>query len=113
MTDTPEKTVLVAVDENGNRVGEDNARAKLSNHEVDLIRDLWEEGRVDPSKRLSLREIADKFETSKGHIHDIVNFRRRGAWASSTRRVPVRYGDRDTSFRPSEGPKAGGNDNGE
>ena len=59
------------VDDHGNRVGEDHPRAKLTDHEVELIRQLHEEG------GLSLREIAEKFEVTKGTVHDIVNYRRR------------------------------------
>jgi predicted DNA binding protein len=44
---------------------------RLTDHEVELVRQVYEMGGI------SLRELADKFEVSKQHIHDIVTFRRR------------------------------------
>lgn len=44
---------------------------RLTDHEVELVRQVYEMGGI------SLREIAEKFEVSKQHIHDIVTFRRR------------------------------------
>lgn len=43
----------------------------LTDHEVELVRQVHEMGGI------SLSEIAEKFEVSKQHIHDIVTFRRR------------------------------------
>ena len=43
----------------------------LTDHEVELVRQVYEAGGI------SLREVAEKFEVSKQHIHDIVTFRRR------------------------------------
>jgi hypothetical protein len=43
----------------------------LTDHEVELVRQVYEMGGI------SLRQVAEKFEVSKQHIHDIVTFRRR------------------------------------
>jgi hypothetical protein len=43
----------------------------LTDHEVELVRQVHEKG------GLSLAQIAEKFEVSKQHVHDIVTFRRR------------------------------------
>lgn len=75
-------TKLVGVDERGNRVGEDHPRAHLSNHEVDLIRDLAEGG-------MAQRMIAEKFEISRGTVSDIVRFRRRASYPVGFRRVAL------------------------
>lgn len=82
-------TRLVAVDDNGNRVGEDHPRAKLTNAEVDLIRQLWEERDEHP---ISIRQIAEKFEVGKSIIHGIVTFQRRATYPTGFRRVAVTPG---------------------
>lgn len=73
---------LVGLNEKGSRVGETHHRAKLTDHDVDLIRDLRDEG-------LTYQEIADKFEVSKSTIRDIVKCRRRWQRPDTWKRVPV------------------------
>lgn len=68
------KKRLVGVNERGLRVGEDHQRAKLSNHEVELIRQLHEGG-------MSYRALAEKFEISLGMAWNICNFRLRAQTA--------------------------------
>lgn len=58
--------MLVAINERGMRVGEDHQRAKFTNHEIDLIRDLHDDG-------MPISEIARKFEVSKSYVHDVVH----------------------------------------
>lgn len=79
-------TKIVGVDENGNRVGEDHPKAKLTDHEVELIRELYEGG------GLSMREIAEKFEVAKSTIVAIVNFNRRATAPMGWRRVKIGKG---------------------
>lgn len=74
---------LVGLNEKGSRVGETHHRARLTDHDVDLIRDLREE------YGLTYQEIADKFEVSKSTIRDIVKCRRRWQRPESWKRVPV------------------------
>jgi len=50
--------------------GEANFKAKHSNHDVELWRQLYEEG-------LTVPQIAEKFEASQGTIRDVVSFRTR------------------------------------
>lgn len=80
---------LVGVDERGNRVGEDHPRAKLSNAEVDLMFELREPS--DGSRPMSYREIAEKFEVSKGHVSDILSnrCRRRASYPVAFRRIAI------------------------
>lgn len=65
---------LVGVNERGIRVGEGHQRSKLSDHDVELIRELAEDG-----MRYSL--IAAKFEISKGTVGRICRYERRGQTA--------------------------------
>lgn len=55
---------------NGYRVGETHHRAKLTDHDVELIRLLHEDG-------MSCTEIATKFECSRSTISDIANYKQR------------------------------------
>lgn len=75
---------LIGVNENGLRVGETHHRAKLSDHDIDLIRELHEEG-------LGYRRIAEKFEVSWLTVRDIVKCRRRGQtvsrWKAAKKRL--------------------------
>lgn len=65
------KYKLVGVSEKGARCGEAHPRARLSDEDIDLIRELHEAG-------VGYRTIAAKFETSKSTVRDIVKCRRRG-----------------------------------
>jgi predicted DNA-binding protein (UPF0251 family) len=71
------KNRMVAVNEGQRRIGEQHPRAVLSDHEVELVHALREDG-------LSLAEIARKMEVSKGCIWKIVHGYRRG-------QVPARW----------------------
>lgn len=77
----PEPTRIVAVNERGDRVGEDHPRAKLTNHEVELIRELYEFGGI------TMRQIAEKFEVAPATICGIVNYRQRATIPAGWRRV--------------------------
>ncbi len=62
---------LVAVGENGRRLGEDHQRAKLTNTQVDAIIEAYDTGVV------SYASLARTYEVSKSTIRDIVKGRRR------------------------------------
>lgn len=53
------------------RRGDDHHQAKLTDHDVELIRQLHEEG------GLTHRELAEKFDCSRQNISAIVNYRSR------------------------------------
>lgn len=74
---------MVAVNENGCRVGETHHRAKLTDHDVDLIRELHEE------HGLSYSQLAEKFGCSKSTIRDYCQYRRRCQFPEKWRRVRV------------------------
>ena len=73
---------MVAVNEQGLRIGDSHGNAKLSNREVELLLTLREEG-------WSYRKLADKFEISKGHARDICKGRRRCQTAMRFKEVCV------------------------
>ncbi len=74
------KPPLVHIGEYGKRVGETHGRAKLSDHEIDLVRQLKEEG-------MPAAEIAEKFEVSKRYVYKLANFERRASIVAEYRRV--------------------------
>jgi hypothetical protein len=78
---------LVGIDERGNRCGEDHPRAKLSDAEVELIRELAEPS--DGSTPMAKAEIARKFEVRRSTVSDIVHFRQRASYPVGWRRVMV------------------------
>lgn len=51
--------------ENGYRVGDSHHNARLTDHEVELIRQLRADG-------MKVRELARKFEVSKGYISKVL-----------------------------------------
>lgn len=63
--------VVVKLNERGNRIGESNPMAEVSDHDVELALQLHEEG-------FSLQWLADKFEVSKSCIRWWVCGGRRG-----------------------------------
>ena len=69
---------IIGLNELHRRVGQDHHNAKLTNHDVDLIRDLRE------SYGLTYESIAEKFECSKSTVRDIVKCNRRAQY-------PVRF----------------------
>ena len=75
---------LVALDERGRPIGEDHHRAKLSDHDVELMRQMYEEGMA------SYGQLAVMFECSKGQVWGIVNYTERAVSPAGYRRVPRR-----------------------
>lgn len=61
---------IVAVNVAGLRIGEDHPNAKLTDAEVELIRQMHEAG-------MGYEELADKFEVSKWAIGRICRYERR------------------------------------
>ncbi len=61
---------LVAVNESGLRIGEDHPRAKLTDAEVERLRQLHAEG-------IGYRRLAVIFEVNRATVRDIVKFRTR------------------------------------
>lgn len=70
--------VVVAINEKGRRIGDSHQRSRISNHDVDLMRELREE------HRLSYKELAEKFDVSESLVKQICNYRIRS-------QTPVRW----------------------
>ncbi len=79
------KNRLVPVNDQRRRIGQDHPGAVLTDHEVELVHRLREEG-------LSLGEIARKMEVSKGCVWKIVSGYRRGQVPAGWVRVRDRGG---------------------
>lgn len=71
---------LIAVNDCGLRVGESHPKARLTDHEVDLVRSLFFGG-------MSYLEIAKKFGVSKWSIARICRFERRTQVAVRLKKV--------------------------
>lgn len=63
---------LVAVNEQGRLIGESHPRSKLSNKDVDLIRELADDG-------MSYQRIAEKFDCARSTVQAIVECRIRAS----------------------------------
>lgn len=85
------KTKLVGVNEKGYRIGEDHPQAKLSDADVELIRELhFEHG-------LSYGEIARKWDEgevtiTKQTVYLICTYQIRAQVAAAWKRKPVKEG---------------------
>lgn len=73
----------VAVSDAGCRVGEYHPKARLSDAQVDLIRDIWEEGFA------GYATLAKHFGVSKSTIRDICRYERRNVAPTRWKRVSV------------------------
>lgn len=80
-TTVQKKARMVAVNENGQRIGEDHPRAVLTNHEVELLLALHTEG-------YGTGWLAVKFEISRFHVWRIVTGRKRAQIAARFKRNP-------------------------
>lgn len=69
------KKRLVALNDRGCRIGETHPRAKLSDHDVDLVFELRDSG-------MTLAAIAEKLDVTKGTVWKIITGRRRGQTAA-------------------------------
>lgn len=68
---------FVAVNGAGRRIGQDHPRAKLANHEIELIVKLYEEHPVGDPRHMGYRQLARKFEVHRQTIAKIVRAERR------------------------------------
>lgn len=84
------KKQLVGINERGQRVGEDHPMAKLSNHDVDLIRELAEERDANGRRRWGRRRLAQKFDCSPWTIQSIIENRFRMQPACAFKAVEAR-----------------------
>jgi hypothetical protein len=69
------------------RVGEGHQHAKLTDAQVDQIRDEYEDGVEGRGPRIGYRALAKKWNVPKRTIRDIVNYNRRNHWPAHWKRV--------------------------
>lgn len=74
----------VGVNELGRRIGEDHVNARLTNSEVDLLLELWDEGRG-----MSYRQLGEKFDISKSGARKICKGQNRCQRATRYKTVHV------------------------
>lgn len=72
----------VAVNDKGARIGGDHHRARLTDTEVELIRNLHEEG-------MNYETLAEKFEISRGTVGRICRFERRAQTQAGFKEVHI------------------------
>lgn len=73
---------LIAMNDAGRRVGQDHHNARLTDGEVELIRELAEGG-------MRYIDIAEKFEINRSTVGKICRFERRGQSVDHFKRVHV------------------------
>lgn len=75
---------LLKFDESGNRIGESNPAAILSDHEVELMLELRREVGPDGRPVHSYLWLAEKFEVSRETVRSICTGRRRACFVART-----------------------------
>ena len=84
---TPVKR-FVALNESGTRrIGEDHAGAKLTDAQVERIRDEYEAHPPGDPLHIGYRLLAKRWGVSKRTIRDIVSYSTRNQWAGRWKRV--------------------------
>lgn len=73
---------LRAVNENGHVIGQSHGRAKFTDAEVEMMRQLREEG-------MKLREIAGIFECALVTVHSICKYKRRAQTAARYKEIEL------------------------
>ncbi len=79
-----EKKKRINTNDRGNRIGDSHPRAKLSDEQVEEIRELYDDGFY------SYLTLAKRFGVDKWTIRDIVKFRRRNVTPSAYPYKPKR-----------------------
>ncbi len=74
---------LIAVNELGRRIGEDHQHARLSDEQVERIRDLHED------HGLKYSQLAEMFQVSKSMIAGVCQYRRRAQTPFGWKRLEV------------------------
>lgn len=86
----PVKSRYVALNESGTqRIGEDHPRAKITDAQVESMRDEYEAGLEGTGPRIGYRLLAKKYEVSKRTVRDIVHYLKRNQWADRWKKVKV------------------------
>jgi hypothetical protein len=82
------RTRFVALNETGTqRIGEDHPRAKLSDAQVEAMRDDYEAHPPGHPQHVGYRALAKKYGCSKRTARDICNYTKRNQWAARWKRI--------------------------
>lgn len=79
--------VVVQLNERGNRIGQSNPMAKLTDHEVELLLELREERDESGRRKYGYGWLAKKFEVSRSCVQWLCNGGRRGQAAVRVKEV--------------------------
>lgn len=74
--------IVVMVNECGSRIGQDHPGAKLTDHEVELMRKLYEQG-------MGYKRLAQRFEASIRTVRGIVQYKRRAQTCGGFKTIEV------------------------
>ncbi|CAB4198792.1 hypothetical protein UFOVP1324_19 [uncultured Caudovirales phage] len=79
----------MALNESGTqRIGEHHARAKLSDAQVEAIRDIYEKHPVGHPLHIGYKNLMKMFPgVAKRTLRDIVNYDKRNQWAGSWKKI--------------------------
>jgi hypothetical protein len=75
---------IISVNDRGLRIGEDHPKAKLTDHEVDLIREMAEDRDENGRRKWGRRRLARKFDVSTWTIRSILD-------CASRAQIPAAY----------------------
>lgn len=78
---------LVAINHKGRRIGQDHHRARFTDHEIDLMRQMYEEYPVGHKKHVGFRKLAAVWECSKAQIVRVCTYAIRAQHAARFKRV--------------------------
>lgn len=81
------KGKLVACNELGDRIGEGHHNARLTDAQVEEIRDRFEAWPIGHADHEGYVSLSRAFDVSKRTIRDIVEYRRRNVWPAKWKRV--------------------------
>lgn len=77
----------VPVSEKGKRCGETHPKAKLSDAQVDAMRDEYENGLEGLGPRIGYRALARKYGTTKSTVRGILDYSRRALYTVRFNRI--------------------------
>jgi hypothetical protein len=78
---------LVAINYKGRRIGQDHHRARFTDHEIELMRQMYEEHPVGHKLHVGFRKLAVIWGCSKALIVRVVTYDLRAQHAAKFKRV--------------------------
>lgn len=78
---------LVAINYKGRRIGQDHQRAQFTDHEIELMRRMYEEHPVGHRLHVGFRKLARIWGCSKTHVVEICTYLQRAQHPAKFKRV--------------------------